>query len=65
MEKKREINRHMPINIVDDKSRGVPFKRCSKDQQNGKHKAGQVMDGIILLGENTRKIIMVQQEYKQ
>jgi hypothetical protein len=43
----------------------VTFKRCSKDQQNGKHKAGQFMDGIILLGENTRKIIMVQQEYMQ
>ncbi|KAF0892866.1 hypothetical protein E2562_018649 [Oryza meyeriana var. granulata] len=62
----KEKNKSMPIDIADDSGGECLIGRdAAKAQHNGKSKAEEVMDCIVLLGENVNKKVAVQQECKQ
>jgi hypothetical protein len=65
----KEKGQSCTIDITED-SEQIPTQRpigrdAAKAQKNGKRKAEEVLDGIVLLGENINKIVEVQAERKQ
>ncbi|CAN6173520.1 unnamed protein product [Urochloa humidicola] len=54
------------VDDTDDKNEARPIGReAAKAERKGKRKAEQVMDGIVILGENISKIVEVTQERKK
>jgi nucleoid-associated protein YgaU len=65
----KEKGQSRTIDIIEDKDQQPPQRPIGRDaakaQKNGKRKVEEVLDGIVLLGENINKIVEVQQERKQ
>ena len=62
-EKEKKKNIH--VDSVDDKEERPTGRESAKTERKGKRKAEQVMDGIVLLGDNITKIIEVTEERKE
>lgn len=62
----KEKNSTAPIDLTNDKDEPRPIGReAAKAARRGKRKAEEVLDGVVLLGENINKIVEVQKERKQ
>lgn len=63
MEKEKSKTIH--VDISDDREERPMGRGVAKEQRKGKRKVEQVMDGIIILGENINKIVEVTQERRK
>ncbi|CAN6347369.1 unnamed protein product, partial [Urochloa humidicola] len=62
----KDKGKTIDIDLTDDKVEARPIGReAAKAERKGKRKADQVMDGIVILGENIDKIVEVTQERKK
>jgi hypothetical protein len=65
----KEKGRSNTIDITEDRDQFPQQRHIGRDaakaQKIGKRKAEEVLDGIVLLGENINKIIEVQEDHKK
>ena len=61
----KEKSKSAHVDISDDTEERPIGKAAAKTERKGKWKAEQVMDGIVLLGDNITKIIKVTEERKK
>lgn len=61
----KEKSKSAHVDISDDTEERPIGKAAAKTERKGKRKAEQVMDGIVLLGDNITKIIEVTEERKK
>ena len=61
----KEKSKSTHVDITDDSEERPIGKAAAKTERKGKRKAEQVMDGIVLLGDNITKIIEVTEERKE
>jgi len=53
------------VDLTDESKERPIGKAAAKTERKGKRKAEQVMDGIVLLGDNINKIVEVTEERKE
>ena len=61
----KEKSKSTHVDITDDSEERPIGKAAAKTERKGKRKAEQVMDGIVLLGDNINKIVEVTEERKK
>jgi hypothetical protein len=61
----KEKNKKILVDSTDDKEERPIGREAAKTERKGKRKAEQVMDGIVLLGDNINKIVVTTQERKK
>jgi len=61
----KEKSKTIHVDISDDREERPMGRGVAKEQLKGKRKVEQVMDGIIILGENINKIVEVTQERRK
>jgi hypothetical protein len=61
----KEKNKNIHVDITDDNEERPIGRGTAKAERKWKQKTEQVMDGIVLLGDNITKIIEVTQKHKK
>lgn len=61
----KEKSKTIHVDISDDREERPMGRGVAKEPRKGKRKVEQVMDGIIILGENINKIVEVTQERRK
>ena len=61
----KEKNKKILVDSTDDKEERLIGREAAKTERKGKRKVEQVMDGIVLLGDNINKIVVTTQERKK